>query len=271
LQSAKLTFPVFEIGVALKGEPTFTSISNKPITLNVGPVTLLDIENPVDELGVLGFAAYGNGEIVTDLGSLSLETEINLKRILNAAVNLEDIGIPGTNINLDSLLGESLPVFDFGISADLDPFGGLPDSFGSDAEAEMYCSDSATCTVTVTTSDTTNSEHISTETSSSMESHSSSHTSSETFSQHAPVAVQGAEAKIVVLGESSANDERYNIVLVAEGSQNGIRVLNGVNTSNSITGNGINVFADHATAQIPVQNGSKSYSQINRITQIGGL
>lgn len=283
LQSARLTLPIFEIGITRYRKDKdgnrccaytdWTTIIDKPISLNIGKVTLLDIENPVDELGAVGFAAYGNGEIKTTAGKLSLSAEIDLRRILNTVVDLKKIGIPGTNINLDSLLGELLPVFDLGISADLDLFQGLARSFGSDVDEETYCfpADSATCKLIVSTTDTTNSENISIETSSSMESHSSGHNRSETFSQRGPVEVQDAKAKIVVLGASSAKGERYNVVLVAEGSQDGIRVLNGVNSSNSITGNGINIVADQAAARMPAHNGSIAYSQTNRIIQIGGL
>ena len=269
LQSATLIFPTFKVFVKEKKVET---ISDEPIRVNIGPVTLLAIENPVDEFGALGFAAYGNGEIETTPGILSLTTEIDLKRILNLD-DLPDIGIPGTEISIDSLLDAVLPVFEFGISTELDPFQGLANSFGSDAEDEMYCfpAESTTCNLIESTTDATSNEYVSTETSSSTESHSSGYQRSETFSLRASVEVQDAEAKIVVLGESSAKDERYHIVLVAEGSQNGMRVMNGVNTSNSITGNGINIIADQATARMPANNERNSYSQTNRITQIGGL
>jgi len=267
LQSATLKFPTFNVFV--KGKEVETI--NSPITINIGPVTLLDIENPVDELGALGFAAYGNGEIETTPGMISLDMEIDLKKLLN----LDDLSltIPGTEISFSSLLDEILPVFEFGISAELDPFEGLADSFGSDTEDEVYCfpADSTTCNLIESTAESTTNEYESTETSSSTETHSSGYDRSETYSQRAPVEVRDAEAKIVVLGESSATQDRYHVVLVAEGSQNGMRVLNGTNSSNSITGNGINIVADQATARMPANNGSNSYSQSNQITQIGGL
>ena len=272
LQSATVSFGTVVVETNVNGKTISKSFSFDDGDINIGKVTLLDIENPIDEFGALGFAAYGHGEIETAPGILSLHAEISLKRILQLD-DLPDIGIPGTNINLDNLLDTVLPVFEFDISTELDPFQGLANSFGSDTEDEVFCfpADSTTCNLIESTTNATSNEYISTETSSGTESHSSGYERSETLSLRASVEVQDAAAKIIVLGESSAIDERYNIVLVAEGSQNGMRILNGVNTSNSITGNGINIIADQATARMLANNESNSYSQANRITQIGGL
>ncbi len=273
LKSATLTFPA--IKVYLVGQDV---ASQGGRSISLGPVTLVDIENPVDELGAVSFAAYGSGVIETTPGGLTLHTEIDLRRILEASVgDLEAIGIPGTNINFGRVLGESLPVFDLSVSAELDPFQGLAGSFGNDelgndAAPEVYCypPESTTCNLIESTAETTTREQTMTESSSNVESHGSGHARSETHSQRAAVEVRDAEANIIVLEESTIDEERYDVVLVVEGAQNGMRVLNGVNASRSITGNGVNIVTGQGTAPMPVNPGP-SYSQVNRIVQIGGL
>ncbi len=83
--------------------------------------------------------------------------------------------------------------------------------------------------------------------------------------------VEQGRADLVVLRNSTAEDERYSVVVIGGAAQSGLGAANAVNAATAIVGNGLNVVATPSASRQARAGTRSTLSQRNSIRQVGGL
>ncbi|MDZ7670103.1 MAG: hypothetical protein U5Q16_12020 [Gammaproteobacteria bacterium] len=245
------------------------------VTLPGGRVELGDFRfagaNPLGDVGIdLGYAIAGDGTLSVDAGQVAFSGTIPLD--LGLVEHAFDILVPDIGI-VDQLTAEfELPGFELPVDETLElP---VPEGFNRriDNEACTYGENGLDCTpLDVTTTIVDSRTHTTTEV------HQRTTVSSETFVEfdvlrkRGPLEVRAGQARMTVLRSGSAEEQRYNVVIVNDGAQHGLAALNGVNAAAAIVGNASNVTASPRPTIPGGPARTARLGQSNRITQIGGL
>lgn len=240
-------------------------------TLSLGEIRLTDA-NPFGDVGfTFGYAIAGDGTITFESGGVELSGDI--------PINIGDLVLDGLGVAIpnvavfEGLVGDlNLPTIQIPIDLSLD-FPSPPEfnqSFSD--EACTYSAGSQNCTpLDRTTRETNIVERGDVNKTEASESRAEAHSRIEYQRRRGEVELEHGQADLVVVRNSAAKGESYNVVIVADDAQSGMLTLNAVNAARAIVGSGTNVARSGATTLEQNAPASAGFSQTNSFRQVGGL